>query len=196
MRMRNTHRLSFPLAAMLPAVLGLSCIFAPPVGERELGESIGKWQEPITPGIVIENLKVAFNDRDVDLYEQCLHPDYFYESVSDTDSLNVDSWSRSRDVVVMGNLFDQCTAFIFTPVEQKMVKEYGTNIENIPPGAVISEHHPDAVWYVYEYYISMDMFFPEYGDFKVQQYMKFAMVEDPAGYWSIIRWLDDTLITQ
>jgi hypothetical protein len=174
----------------------LSCIFAPPLGQRETVETIGRWQEPVTPGIVIENLKVAFNDRDVDLYEQCLHPDYFYESISETDSLNIDSWSRSHDVTVMKNLFDQCTAFIFTPVEQTLVKEYGINIKNVPPGTKLSNAHPDDIWYIYEYYISMDMIFIGYGDFKVQQFMKFAMVEDPPNHWSIIRWLDDTQITR
>ncbi|MFC1511932.1 hypothetical protein ACFL5H_01905 [Candidatus Latescibacterota bacterium] len=173
---------------------GLSCIFAPAEGQRESDVAVGKWQEPITPGVVIENLKVAFNDRDIDLYERCLHPDYFYESPSETDSLNVESWSRSHDVMVMGKLLDQCTAFIFTPVLQKLVKEYGANMEDIPAGVTVSNEHPDQIWYIYDYDISMDMIFVEYGDFKVQQYMKFVMVEDPPGAWSIIRWIDDTLI--
>ena len=175
-------------------VMSLSCIFAPAEGHREFEVVVGKWQEPITPGIVIENLKVAFNDRDIDLYERCLHPDYFYESPSETDSLNVESWSRSYDVMVMGKLFDQCTAFIFTTVLQKLVKEYGADIADIPAGVKVSNEHPEQIWYIYDYDISMDMIFIEYGDFKVQQYMKFVMVEGPPGNWSIIRWIDDTLI--
>jgi len=58
----------------------------------------------------------------------------------------------------------------------------------------VSNAHPDQIWYIYDYDISMDMIFVEFGDFKVQQYMKFVMVEDPPENWSIIRWIDDTLI--
>ena len=182
-------------SAALLAVLAASCIFAPPEGERHDTGTVGKWQEPITPGIVIENLKVAFNDRDVDLYERCLHPDYFYESPSTLDSLNVESWSRSYDVLVMGRLFDECSAFVFVAGNPALTKEYGSNIEGIPAGVTVTDKHPDDIWYIYNYDISMDMIFSAYGDIKVQQYIKFAMVEDPPNYWSIIRWIDDTLVT-
>lgn len=187
---------AFHIVLTSAILIHTGCIFAPEEGQRTPGITIGKWQEPITPGIVIENLKVAFNDRDVDLYERCLHPDYFYETPSATDSLNVESWSRSYDVSVMERLFEDCTAFIFTTGSSNLIKEYGSNMENIPAGVSVSEEHPDDVWYIYAYDISMDMIFKEYGDYKVQQYMKFVMVEDPANHWSIIRWIDDTLVTE
>jgi hypothetical protein len=195
-RIEFMQRLFWHFVPSVAMLFSLSCIFAPAEGKRISDTSTAKWQEPVTPGIVIENLKAAFNDRDIDLYEHCLHSDYFYETPSETDSLNAESWSRSYDVLVMKKLFDECTAFIFTPGSPSLIKEYGSNIPNIPTGASVSNKHPDDIWYIYNYDISMDMIFKTYGDYKVQQYMKFVMVEDPAGYWSIIRWIDDTRVTQ
>jgi hypothetical protein len=176
-------------------ILSSSCIFAPKEGTKKDSETTGKWQEPILPQIVIENLKVSFNDRDIDFYERCLHEDYFYESPSEIDSLDV-SWSRSTDVRVMQNLFDDCIACVFTPSSSSLIKEYGINISDRPNGALVSEEHPDEIWYIYNYDISIDLTFKTYGEMKVHQFMKFAMVENPENHWSIIRWIDETSLTE
>jgi len=184
---------------VFPIVLTLafffSCIFAPKEGERKPGYS-GKWQDPITPRKVIENLSVSFSNLDIDFYERCLHENYYYESPSEIDSLNVESWSRSTDVLVVEKIFDDCTTFIFTPSLVSLVKEYGVNVPDIPTGEKVSDEHPDEIWYMYNYDISMDLYLKSYGDIKVQQFMKFIMVEDSEGRWSIIRWIDETPITQ
>ncbi len=180
---------------ILLLTLLVSCIFSPKEGKKT-PTPVGKWQEPDSPGIVIENLIVSFNNLDVDFYERCLHEDYFYESLSEIDSLNVESWSRSTDVRVMEKLFDDCTSFIFTPSYVSLEREYGSNIADIPDGARVSDEHPDQIWYRYNYDISMDVFLKTFGDYKVQQFMQFIMVEEPEGHWSIIRWLDETNISQ
>ena len=174
-----------------------SCIFAPKEGERKTPASTGKWQDPIAPEVVIDNLKVAFNDRDIDLFERCLHPDYFYESPSEIDSLEV-KLARSEEVQIIGRIFDDCTAFVFTTSAYSMIKEYGSNFqdEDIPQGSNKSDEHPDDIWYIYTYDISMDLYLKTYGDQKVQQFMKFVLVEDQENHWSIIRWIDETSITQ
>ncbi|MFC1560996.1 hypothetical protein ACFL4V_00810 [Candidatus Latescibacterota bacterium] len=191
---KSKHKVFF-LALCFLFVLSFSCIFAPKEGKNNVSDTTGKWQDPIAPAIVIENLKVAFNDRDIDFYERCLHVDYFYESLSEIDSLDV-SWSRSTDVRVMQNLFDDCIAFVFTPSSSSLIKEYGINIPDKPDGALVSDEHPDEIWYIYNYDITMDLTFKTYGEMKVHQFMKFVMVESPENHWSIIRWIDETSLTQ
>ncbi len=195
---RTIRKLAFLFPISILLLISASCIFSPKEGESVEDDTVGKWQEPVTPGIVIENLKVAFQDRDIDFYERCLHENYFYESPSTTDSLNAESWSRSTDVLVMENLFADCTSFVFTQSSSTLIKEYGSNVvpDPLPQGAQISSEHPDDIWYVYSYYITMDMYFNTYGDFKVEQYMKFVMVEDQKNQWSIIRWIDETGLSQ
>jgi hypothetical protein len=149
------------------------------------------------PG-VIENLKVAFNDRDIDLYERCLHENYFYESISTTDSLNV-TWSRSTDVSVMENLFDDCLSFVFTPIQSSIIIEYGSAIAEtlgVAEGMQITDDHPNEIWKIYNYDISMDLSFKTHGEMRVHQFMKFAMVEDENNEYSIIRWIDETSLTE
>ncbi len=194
--MRKIQHSSFILYIFLVIfALLFSCIFAPKEGERKTPASTGKWQDPIAPEVVIENLKVAFNDRDIDLFERCLHPDYFYESPSEIDSLDV-RWARSEEVRIVGEIFDDCTAFVFNTSTYSNIKEYGSNIQYPPPGSEISDEHPDDIWYIFTYDISMDLYLKTYGDLKVQQFMEFVLVEDPENHWSIIRWIDETIITQ
>jgi hypothetical protein len=191
----NINRKMTKIFPVILITFFFSCIFAPKEGQKIINPP-GKWQEPITPGKVIENLKVAFSNLDIDFYERCLHEDYYYESPSQIDSLNVESWSRSTDVLLVEKIFDDCTTFVFTPSFVSLEKEYGINIPDIPQGEKISDEHPDEIWYIYNYDISMDMYLKSYGDIKVQQFMKFVMVMDSEGLWSIIRWIDETPIIQ
>ena len=191
----NKIKILLIIVVILSTALIFSCIFAPKEGQRKFNPP-GKWQDPITPGKVIENLKVSFSNLDIDFYERCLHEDYYYENPSEIDSLNVESWSRSTDVLIVGKIFDDCTTFVFTPSLVSLVKEYGINVEDIPPGEKVSDEHSDEIWYIYNYDISMDLYLKSYGDINVQQFMKFVMVEDSKGRWSIIRWIDETPITQ
>jgi len=188
----NIHRLILSVVIIL--IIASSCIFAPKEGEKRPNPP-GKWQEPITPDIVVENMNVAFNDLDIDFYERCIHEDYFYDSPSEIDSLSVESWSRSTDVRVMGNIFDDCTSIVYTPIYISQVKEYGKNVPDIPQGAEISEGHPNQIWYKYNYNISIDLYSRKYGELKVQQFMIYIFVEDPKNHWSIIRWIDETGLT-
>lgn len=192
---RKTTKIFLIIVNTLLFTFSFSCIFAPKEGQRKPNPP-GKWQEPITPGIVIENLKVSFSDLDIDFYERCLHENYYYESPSEIDSLNVESWSYSTDVFVVGKIFDDCTTFVFMPSFVSLIKEYGVNVPDIPPGEKVSDEHPNKIWYIYNYDISMDLYLKSYGDIKIQQFMKFVMVEDPESHWSIIRWIDETPITQ
>lgn len=175
----------------------LSCIFSPETGKKE-PKPPQHWVEPTTPGKVIANLEVSFTQLDIDFFERCLHENYYYHSPSDIDEFDI-YWSRSIEVSTMRKLMDACREFIFTPSEIHIYEEYGKNVQQIPDGAIIEEgdDHPDVIWYICDYYITMDIFFKELGDYRVQQDMKFKMVEDPeTKLFSIIRWVDDNQIVQ
>jgi len=178
-------------------LLNLSCVFSPDTGEKTR-KPPPQWVEPTTPRKVIKNLEVAFTQLDIDFYERCLHENFYYRSPSDIDEFDI-YWSRPVEIETMRKLFAECREFIFTPSEINIYEEYGKNVPNKPDGAIIDENdeHPDDIWIVCDYYITMDIFFKTLGDYKVQQDMKFIMVEDPETHlFSIIRWVDDTQITE
>jgi len=179
------------------ALFPVSCIFSPDPGKKS-EKPHHQWIEPTTPSNVIKNLEMAFTQRDIDFYERCLHPDFFYRSPSEVDELDI-YWSRSVEIATMRKLFEECREFIITPVQINIYEEYGKNYPDIPDRAIIdsNDDHPNDVWIICDYYITMDIFFNQLGDFKVQQDMKFKIVEDTDTHlFSIIRWVDDTQIVQ
>ncbi|MBA7575858.1 hypothetical protein ES708_17694 [subsurface metagenome] len=176
-------------------VLPISCIFSPKTSDNDdNGTPTGQWEDPTTPRKVMKNLQVSFNLLDIDFFERCLNENYFYSSPSLIDSLDI-HWNRSEEVSTIGSIMNNCKDFIFTPSEIKIYQEYGANVTDQPDGASldVNDEHPDDIWYICSYYITMDIFTNDFGDFKVQQDMIFKMVEDPDTHqYSIIRWVDET----
>lgn len=178
------------LSVLVSALIG-SCIFSPKEGKKTTPPK-ALWKDPINPSAVISNLEVAFNNRDIDFYERCMHKDYYWKSPSETDSLE-ESWPLTTDLRVMENMFKDTISFEFVANQNSFpVEEYGSNIPNIPQGSLVSTEHPNSIWYKYNYSITMNMSFKTKGEWQVNQYMTFVMVEEPKGYWSIIRWIDST----
>ena len=177
--------------------VSLSCIFSPKTGKKG-PQPAGQWEEPTTPRKVVNNLQLSFNLLDIDFFEKCLHDNYYYSCPSDIDSLDI-YWSRSEDYQAVKSVMEKCREIIFIPSEISISEEYGKNVPDKPDGATLDyeNEHPDEIWYICDYYITMDIFSPELGDFKVQQDMKFKMVEDPAThFFSIIRWIDENPLVQ
>lgn len=169
-----------------------SCIFSPDKGDDERPPDNRVFVDPTTPKLVIQNLEVSFTQLEHDWYERCLHENYFYESPSKTDELDL-RWGRTEEVQVIENMMTDCTQFIFTASEIGSYEEWGSKVPNIPQGYEVSEEHPNEIWYVYNYLVTMDIFTKTYGDFQVKQDMKFKMVHDPeTKLYSIIRWIDET----
>ncbi|MCE5248773.1 hypothetical protein LLG96_00995 [bacterium] len=180
------------LTTLVVSFLIGSCIFSPKEGKEDNPVDNGAFEDPVTPQKVIENLKVSFSHLEVDWYEKCLHENFFWESPSKTDELDV-RWSRSEELHVIDRLMQDCTAFIFSAHEISSYEEWGSNMDPLPDGAIVSEDHPNEIWYVYNYTIDMDIFTRTYGDFKVHQDMQFKMVKDPdTKLYSVIRWIDIT----
>lgn len=176
-------------SVLVCGILG-SCIFSPKEGKKT-DPPKPLWEDPINPGAVISNLEVAFNNKDIDFYEKCMHKDYYWMSPSQTDSLP-ESWPLTTDLRVVKDVFADAISFEFIANQNSFSVEYGSNMENIPPGSQVSEEHPNSIWYKYNYSITMHINLKTYGEMQVNQYMTFVMVEEPKGYWSIIRWIDST----
>jgi len=196
MRIKSLSTISLWIVCLV-LLMSVSCVFSPKSGKKE-DPVPPKTQIPLTTQIVIENLQAAFNLRDAELYEKTLHEDFYYQYTPEYDDHSV-IWTRTEEIEAIRNMFAQTKDFVLTPSLISIQEEYGQNMKDIPPGAAIDsdDEHPDEKWIICNYYITMDIFLSDLGDFKVQQDMKFKMVEDPVThYYSIIRWVDDALITE
>ena len=182
---------------LLAAILGSSCIFSPDTGKKE-EKPAGQWVEPTTPRKVIANLVASFDLLNIEFFDRSLHANYYYRSPSNVDELDI-YWSKSEDRQAVESLMDKSEEIIFTPSEINVYEEYGKNVTPRPDGANLdtNEEHPDDIWYICEYYITIDIFSKDLGEFKVQQDMKFKMVEDKTTHlYSIIRWVDENPLTE
>ena len=194
---KKSRHLSWIFILVIIFTMSLSCIFSPKSGKKSNTANV-KWENPTTPRKVINNLQVSFSELDIDFFERCLHENYYYRSPSDIDSLDI-YWSRSEDVSAVRGVMNVSREIIFTPSEINIYEEYGKNVPDKPDGAKLDEmgEHPNDIWYICNYYITMDIFAGDYGDFKVQQDMKFKIVEAPETHlYSIIRWVDDEQLTK
>lgn len=106
---KTTLRLALLITVIIGAFAAAGCIFSP-----ETPEDIVK--DPITPDSpenVIFNLELSYNKRDINLYKQCLSPQFtFYfnpiDVGNDVDGYIIpDSWGYEEDWLATQNMFDQ-----------------------------------------------------------------------------------------
>ena len=192
--MTFTNSSKILIIVLLLGIVSFSCVFSPSEGKRNT-TTTGKWEDPVTPSAVFRNMEMALTNHDIDFYEKCLHKDYYYLAPSDVDSLD-ERWSRSDEIKVMTLLFDDTIRCDFRASYLSVEKEYGSNIPDIPEGAIVSDEHKDQIWYKYNYDITMYWNFKSHGEFQVQQFFQIVMVEEPKGQWSIIRWIDQNFSQQ
>ena len=180
-------RVLLPLACVM--VISTSCIFSPK--PENGGENpTGKWEEPVSPEKVVSNLKLAFDELDVEFYRKCLNDNYFYLSRSEVGDIDI-RWNKSEDVSTVDNIMKGCTKFVFQAIENSTHEEYGENYPDIPDGAVVVEDHPNEMWVVVNYIVDMEIFTKTFGDYRVHQYMEFKFLKDPVTkQYSIILWND------
>ena len=178
-------------AVVCAALIAGSCVFSPK-SESPEPTPTGKWEDPSSPDKVVSNLKVAFNDLNIEFYRDCLNDNYFYLSRSEVDNIDI-RWSKSEDVTTVENLMNGCLKFVFTAVQNTVHEEYGKDYPDIPDGAVVVPEHPNEKWLVVSYIVDMEIFTKTKGDFNVHQYMEFKFVQDPkTKFYSIVLWNDLT----
>jgi hypothetical protein len=181
------------IMAALVALLSGSCVFSPKSEDPDPGPA-GKWVDPTAPDKVINNLKVAFDDLNIEFYRNCLHANYFYLSRSETDNIDI-RWSKSEDVSTVTNIMEGSTKFVFNAEKNSEHEEYGKDYppDQIPEGAVIVDDHPTEKWLVVNYTVDMEIFTKSYGEYNIHQFMEFKFFQDPVTkLYSIILWNDLT----
>ena len=168
-----------------------ACIFSPKKDDPDPNPG-GKWEEPTTPEKVLNNLKLAFNEQNIEFYRKCLHNNYYYVAKSETDDPDI-RWSKSEDVRIVENVMNGSNKFIFTAYKNSQIEEYGKDYPNRPDGATYVDEHPDEMWLVINYTVYMEIFTKSYGEMAVDQFMEFKFVQDPqTKLYSIIEWNDLT----
>ncbi len=185
-------KLRFFLALACVMVLSASCVFSPK-SENGGDDPTGKWEEPVSPEKVLNNLELAFDDLNVEFYRKCLNDNYFYLSRSEVDNIDI-RWNKSEDVSTIDNIMKGSTKFVFQAVENSTHEEYGKDYppEKIPDGAVVVDDHPNEMWVVVNYIVDMEIFTKTKGDYRVHQYMEFKFIKDSENHYSIILWNDLT----
>ena len=178
-------------AILCAALLSGSCIFSPRSESPEPSPE-GKWEEPTSPDKVVNNLKVAFDELNIEFYRNCLNDNYFYLSRSEVDNIDI-RWSKSEDVRIVENVMRGSTKFVFTAVQNSIQEEYGKDYGDIPDGAVVVPEHPNEMWLVVNYIVDMDIFTKSFGEYNVHQFMEFKFVKDPkTNRYTIVLWNDLT----
>lgn len=178
-------------AILLAALIYGSCVFSPK-SEKPEPSPKGKWEEPTSPDKVVNNLKVAFDELNIEFYRDCLHDNYFYLSRSEVDNIDI-RWSKSEDVRIIENLMNGSFKVVFNAVQNSVLEEYGKDCENIPDGAIVVPEHPNEMWLVVNYIVDIEVDTKEKGDFTVHQFMEFKFVKDPkTNLYAIVLWNDLT----
>jgi hypothetical protein len=191
MKLHPAHGSCIFIISLVVALVSGSCIFSP---KKDSGGNLptGQIETPTSPEKVVNNLKVSFQQLNINFYRDCLHDNYFYESKSDTDTLDI-RLSKSEDVRTVERIMNNCTSFVFNSSDVNSYDEYGKDVADPPSGAIIVDDHPNEVWLVKTYLIDMGIFTKTYGDFSIHQLMEFKFVQNPANkLYSIIQWNDRT----
>ncbi len=152
-------------------------------------------EEATEPGIVMDNLERAFNERDKNLYETLLD-ERFWFTEDDCHGNLVYFNGREEELEIMGTrdgssrgIFDvyRTVEWEFQLIERKteLGRERPMAFEGDPDG------HPDEDWEVFRGKVLILLLKTDDDGFQVDQDMTFKLREGDDGIWRIVRWIDD-----
>lgn len=194
--MRYTRYFAFSLALLTLLAAGCSNPFAPP--KRPGVDPQNPAPPATTPEILLDNLDRAMNDRDKELYETVIDPNFWF---TETNCLGEVVYfnGREEELAFMGGSRDGSKPGIFTRFRTfeyefslisrtvELGRDYPKAFEGDPDG------HPDEDWVVFRGRTLMKMLDENSDGFKVDQVMNFKLRQGADGLWRIIRWVDDPL---
>ncbi len=146
----------------------------------------------------MENLELALEKRDPDLYENLLDDGFWFTEVDCQGELLY--WNDRQDelAVMAGDgddsrrtIFDVFRTIEFYLVAEDRYDELGADAPVAFEGDI--DGHPEEDWHVYRGRVEMLLLHKPDEGFFVDQVMTFKLRQDEAGTWRIRRWADDPL---
>ena len=182
---------------MAVAVLSVSCWnpFAPPTHRPDNDTELSV-KPRTTPENVINNLIYAMNNRDIEVFEDCLDEDYWYRNpdVYPDDPEYCSDLNKDDEVTNIRRLFNLDPGFSYPLGSGFQVIQFTFYHGNprIELGENAPDIHPDEDWVVFEGTVNVYLYHDESKEhgFYVNQTMIFKLREDSEGYWVIVRWID------
>ncbi|MBT4503193.1 MAG: hypothetical protein HOC74_36005 [Gemmatimonadetes bacterium] len=195
--MKRTSICLFLAAGML-MLSGCSNPFAPKKHTPEGNGGGPPAPDATTPEILMDNLHRAMRERDKDLYESLLDPDFWFTETDCQGDLILAN-GFEEEIAIMGGSRDESQPgvfdifrtfeFDFTLIRRsiELGADYPEAYEGDPDG------HPDEDWEVFRGRVEMLLLESSNEGFKVDQTMTYKLRLTDAGVWKIIRWIDDPL---
>jgi hypothetical protein len=151
-----------------------------------------------TPEILLDNLNRAMNDRDKELYETLIDPNFLFTETNCLGEIVYEN-GQEEELAFMGGSRDGSKPGIFTrfrtfEYEFSLISrtvELGRDYPEAFPGD--PDGHPDEDWVVFRGRTHMLMVDENNDGFRVEQVMNYKLRQDSDGLWRIIRWIDDPL---
>ncbi len=185
----------FSLLTLLAA--GCSNPFAP---KKRQGQDPQQVPAPpaTTPEILLDNLSRAMNDRDKELYETVIDPNFWFTETNCLGEIVFEN-DREFELAIMGGSRDGSKPGLFTTFRTfeyefslisrsiELGRDYPKAFEGDPDG------HPDEDWVVFRGRTHMLIIDENNDGFRVDQVMNFKLRQGSDGLWRIIRWVDDPL---
>lgn len=172
--------------------------FAPDTARPPGREELPPPQKATTPAIAMDNLARAFNERDKEIYETVLDPDFYFREMDCRGELVSHNW-REEELDIMGSrdgsshgIFDLYRTiewdFQLIQLSTELGRDYPMSYEDDPDG------HPTEDWEVFRGRVDILLLESrDNGQHVPQQVMNFKLRKGDDGLWRIIRWYDDPL---
>jgi hypothetical protein len=182
------------------AVLSVSCWnpFAPPTHEPPDNVPELSVKARTTPGNVINNLSYAMNNRDIEVFEDCLDEGYLFyiPGIYPDDPEFCTDLNKDDEVTNIRRLFNLDPGFSYPKGHGFQVIEFtfshgNPRIESAEEaGDEFPYAHPDENWVIYEGIVTIYLYLEESKEHGVliDERMKYKLREDSEGNWVIVRW--------
>lgn len=168
--------------------------FAPPRAGRGslapiLPQNCASCPDEVNAANVLSNFKYAYENRDIDIYENCLDHDFVFvytdqDREGQIETVEIPRDGTSGDIYRTTGLFD---AFSEIRLDTWVPARQDSEAVTIP-------EHPGEIWEVWlvTFYLSLRDLTGAYSyqQFEASGMALFKIRKSPDGYWRIVRWED------
>jgi len=210
-RVRSSIKLALFSVTML-AVLGAGCIFSPDKNDNGGGECTTcpvEYPAIVDATSLIENLRLAYQKRDIDKFETLLHPDYQFRLNQPADD-GTDYWGAVEEIKIHRRMFRPSE---IPPTDPPLPTElWLSSVDITLTGSTVFDERPEyyfnaqtnpeglerSNWEVSGADYNAVVFFETQGetDYRVEGRAEFVVARDltkavdAPGAWLLYRWSD------